>query len=424
MILPENGRIVVIDDKWKEVKGLISVLSKKGYSVVYFNGDDSTLPNKPIENVRVLFLDLELEGMSSIDSKSKISRILSNLSDIIGDNLYPHIIIAWTTHNKLFESLKKEYTKLKKGPVFWIDMDKTACQANDYDLSYINEKLESALIKQNFISLIILWENIIHKSTGQTVNAICNDLYEYNDSWNKNMLKIFLKLAEANAGKNLDVKSNVDVINNSFEIINSIFFDSVEQNYASDFKCKTSLFSKGKITSDIISKINSKLIISLSDNKILKPGSVVLHKFNCEDLMFIECENRYFRSEIEDKKENKKQCSVDDLKVNSKLIDLEVSPLCDFAQNKQVYNRFLKGIMFETKYREFFNKDAAYLYFSPDFHYKKHDYFFIVDFRFLRSAIMKSPVKSKVSFRIRKNLLVDIQAKMAGHINRPGVANL
>jgi hypothetical protein len=62
--------------------------------------------------------------MSSIDPKSKISRILSNLSDIIGNNSYPHIIIAWTTHDKLFESLKKEYIRQKKGPVFWINMDK------------------------------------------------------------------------------------------------------------------------------------------------------------------------------------------------------------------------------------------------------------------------------------------------------------
>jgi len=69
-------------------------------------------------------------------------------------------------------------------------------------------------------------------------------------------------------------------------------------------------------------------------------------------------------------------------------------------------------------------KHALFLYVSPAIHYKGKDYRMILDFRYFTSVKTDELKSTDVLFRIRKELLSDIQIKLSSHINRTGVLYL
>jgi hypothetical protein len=110
---------------------------------------------------------------------------------------------------------------------------------------------------------------------------------------------------------------------------------------------------------------------------------------------------------------------------NSIKIELNISPICDYAQNKMPCCRLLPGFLITEDNIEFLLKSNAFNYISDakiDFNGTK--YFFIFDFRLLHS-ITDSMTKKRVSnFKLRQQLLADIQLKLGSHINRAGVLYL
>lgn len=106
MNIPENGRVVVIDDVIKEALPLIQALSRHRIPVTYFDGELDTLPDEPIEEVRIVFLDIVL-GTEVQDEKSRISKVVGVLNKIVGDKNGPYLIIIWTKHHKLIDELNK-----------------------------------------------------------------------------------------------------------------------------------------------------------------------------------------------------------------------------------------------------------------------------------------------------------------------------
>ena len=74
MVLPTNGKVVVFDDKYEEVKALLTALSKQKIPYFYFYEEDgSDLPDTQIENVRLVFLDLLLVNDNSAKEENIIS---------------------------------------------------------------------------------------------------------------------------------------------------------------------------------------------------------------------------------------------------------------------------------------------------------------------------------------------------------------
>lgn len=106
----------------------------------------------------------------------------------------------------------------------------------------------------------------------------------------------------------------------------------------------------------------------------------------------------------------------------STLIELNVTPLCDYAQDKAILFRMLPGIIIDAAYREHFNTKSLYTYLSDaDFRLNGSDSLFLFDFRYLCS-IPKDELKKRVAtLRLKQQLLSDIQVKLSSHINRSGV---
>jgi hypothetical protein len=104
-----------------------------------------------------------------------------------------------------------------------------------------------------------------------------------------------------------------------------------------------------------------------------------------------------------------------------KYILLEVSPSCDYAQDKWKLHRVILGVMWPENDLKKIKKTADYIYFSPIFEVEGKIYKFVFDLRYLTTLSFGELKDKEPALRIRHDLLIDIQSKVAGHINRPGV---
>ncbi|MCP4129570.1 MAG: hypothetical protein GY754_01015 [bacterium] len=446
--LPEKGKIVIIDDKYEQIETLISVFTKKGLSVIYLNGQMDTLPEKPIDDIRLLFLDIELTT-GSVSDKNKVAKVIKILKKVVGSKTFPYVIVAWTRHEDLFEDVKlKAIEKDIVKPIKWLNMEKGQCQDGDgdFDFAVVSDKLKKELQKSGIFELFVLWENLVGGAANSIINDFCS-FYDYDEKWNDHLSGIIYKLAEAYSGKQLNLNDHSEILKDSLLAFNGAFIDILENNIKNGQYSNIQLVNDCKPDKKILSEINSKLHFVFEKSNKVQPGNIYKKKITLgrftENLYdFFAKDKRYkFLNKIiinhnEQYNKNddipyllfKEKCSqyYSDLKKDFLLIDLEASPSCDYAQNKWTNSRLLPGLMIPDKFSKFIRNHTDYLYCSSTFCFDQKQFVFVFDFRKLHSiSLSEIQGKKKVSiFRIRHDLLIDIQSSLSKHINRPGILSV
>ena len=114
------------------------------------------------------------------------------------------------------------------------------------------------------------------------------------------------------------------------------------------------------------------------------------------------------------------------------LVIAEVSPACDYAQNKVDVPRVLGGVLIPTeKLNKVQSHDYIYRSFGV-FHFDAEEisgmsegsYHFALNARFFTGVSIERLMERRSLFRIRRNTLVDIQAWLSRYGNRPGVITI
>jgi hypothetical protein len=104
-------------------------------------------------------------------------------------------------------------------------------------------------------------------------------------------------------------------------------------------------------------------------------------------------------------------------------IELNVSPICDYAQQKMPCCRILPGLLIKNNYP--IEKGNAFNYISDAvINFGEIDYLLVFDFKYLYSIQNAISKKRHSNFKLRQQLLADIQVKLGSHINRAGVLYL
>lgn len=253
MELPKTGSIVIIDDKINEALPLINTLSAEGVSICYFDGKRENYPQKPLDNIRMIFLDMHLDEVASASSvpKNIISTLMTGLNKVVSPESGPYAILVWSKHDSqhiqdFIDSIMGE-NGLQNKPISVLNMEKSECFERSYydnenevaatsETGYVNWKLKENglnIIKSKMQEQLKLvdafevfynWENGIRESAKETIQSI-NLLFENNsEEWNKNIKFYFIKLAKAYAGKTLGDTSN-DILRNVYYTLNDIASD-------------------------------------------------------------------------------------------------------------------------------------------------------------------------------------------------------
>lgn len=448
-IYPVNGSVVIVDDQIEEALPLMMALSKLDISYKYFSGKLDYLPEQPLSNVKIIFLDIQLEGMEGVQNdRTKLSTLANVINRIAGKNCLPYLIIAWTKHQELVNDLNN-YLENNK-PLLVLAITKDEVKKNgEFDIEEIRKKLEEEIRKSSSFQFFLIWQNMVNFSSIKVVNEIAS-IYSFNGEWDNNIKNILKLLAEAYAGK----QAENDMLKNAMMCFNNLYLDIIENNILSgipDFPID--IQEMNNLNDDEVKgELNRRLLISFEKSNSVVPGNIYEEndcfkfiKLNPQDIFQMvdvefkkkleECLKRVESGDCDEeikhafkifKKQMIECCSKPNFEYEDNkfsLVFLEISPFCDYAQKKWKMHRLLPGIVWPIEYERNL-KRANYIYKTPLFRINKKLLFYVFDIRYLTSLPLESLNNVNSNLRFRKELLNDIQAKIATHINRPGLTSV
>lgn len=427
MFLPINGRVAIIDDQLKHAEPLMKALSKKQVPFTYFSGDYNFLPieGENLNDIRVLFLDINLIDDGEHPDIVLKGKLIPVLKKVVSENNYPYVLIYWSRHQSKRDKdlIEKEifgkdlkdrkpiaYLSAIKSDFFNLKGDIT----DDYEdkIKGLFEKINLLISKSYSYSYLLNWENKVHISADKTLEEIFS-AYNKFENWEDNANYIFNKLGLSFSGSLYKAQNAEGKIKSSYNALSIVFSDTLERSLNNCSIDNPKILEVPNNIKDFESvfNINKKLLISEEVEPIHYSGTII---------------------EILDKKLNKEYENLLDiilLKTTKKdgiigswiNIWLNVTPLCDTVQGKIVFHRLVRGILVPKEFsKSFFSNEAIYI--SPSFTYKSNDYSIILDFRqFFTLPKLRKSKNRKSIFRIRQQILAEIQSKLARHINRQGV---
>ena len=449
-------------------------LSKLGIGAKYFTGDVEELPSGPIVGIRLLVLDLIL-GDSSPSPKQRLTQLMSVLGKLLPEHPDPLVIICWSNHPDLVEEFQKQLKKLRPNlkAVNVISMDKSKMVIQDsdnqggkaYDVTKIVEVIQSHVKDWQPLDLILEWEQHVHDAASQTTASLGNLISK--DSWQDGMKQMIGSLARASKGRALE-SSEKGILSGFFESLNPLHFDHLEQISQNAQRDNSSNFdSDSYLKTDPLEELQRArlnkmfLLPSINGATGAVPGNVYTESLWPIDntvsfpINHYAVELSHLVSDIFDE-QNHKDCKVildelfslekgsGDSKAKKKNLEktckelrkqlrkavkpivVEVTPSCDFAQNKNPICRLVAGTIVPAEWKECIKDKALYLKtIGPILVKDTSDPAFIVLNAHYTFGLPKKFLEKPVAIaRMRHQLLVDVQAWLASHTSRPGVISL
>jgi hypothetical protein len=535
LLLPKDGSIVIIDDKYSEAKPLLDILSKNGHPSIYFDGDLNNLPqNKSTENlnlqrVRIVFADIQLK--QALPEEQYVSLIIEHLNSLISENNGPYVLIVWSAKEAQFADGLKErieaeefkrkpiaFIRLNKGDFFKnkikenIDLDsfreEIETRFSKDDINFILEKIKESFPDENYyicdsaalkrislrirkelknyeaFELLIKWEYLVNNAATRLTSEFAA-IHRTDKYWDYNFRNIISRFAQAQVGSFLKDLDNKDFVKAAFKTINAAFSDYLDNEvtslisltskelasykqsgYAKEeegkyykilwnnymhYELYIDSIKKGgnqkkiealsgianndlplkellsKMASDYINinpELNTKLNIDLKTQFPFQPGvayEIILESESKRRFL----KETYFSVDFFEKKQDNKYKFTDD-EINSiKFIELEISPNCDFANNKWLKHRTVSGILYPSyliKKEKIQGGDSIYDGFPP-LKINGMIVSLVLSFKLLKSFdISKGKKRSKkFLFKIKEQPMADIITRMASHATRIGL---
>lgn len=430
MNIPITGRIAIVDDNIKQVMPLMNILSQRQIAYSYYSGDYSYLPNDDTKNndIRLLFLDINLIDDAEHPEKELKAKLVPVLKKVISPNNYPYVIIYWSRHEHIKKMIEEDIFVNDipdRKPISYLSASKSDFVNFDGELtddfeekivdlfSQINGKIET----YPSYKYLLKWENKLHVSADDTLKEIFSEFKDSKD-WSNYSSYIIEKLAKAQMGKRYLNAEATERLKSSYLAFNSIFVDTLESSIFNDLleniilNCEESKVDKDKV----VKTINTKLLISKANSQSKvnsdQPGAVIHFK------RFRNHYDEILNSICPNTKNNEKIKNL--IKEGWRKIGVIVTPTCDYVQNKNKFNRLVKGILIDNQYLKHVDKSEA-IFVSPVFDFEDKKYNLVLDFRYFTTINSKGLSKITQLFKLRTILISEIQSKLARHISRQGI---
>ncbi len=449
MILPENGSVVVVDDQVNEAMPLLQSLAKKHIPAIYFEGGNpDALPEIPLKNIRLLFLDLNLTKRISNDEQSIKSSLFVNIKKIVSEENGPYVLVVWSTKEDLYsnildklfgnslKSLKPSIKlSLSKGNYFKRNEKNKLVPKQDF-LEKLDKKIKEELQNLGSLTLLMAWQNIINGASGEIIRELTS-FYDDHDNWNENLSELFKRLAKARLEDHLDATDVPGIAKNCLFTLNGTFadvlasgirnrdFSGLELQFKPTEENKSSQKPKKKKKQEptfhekrereISSKINSKLHLEKDiEDSLVQPGNIYSFDSDWPEGIRMDAKTICGKDVWG---------SISEQNIKLEHVFIEVTPYCDFSNRKFSMYRLLPGVLWPVEF-DLKSSLPANIYDSPSFFWDGRCYKIVFDFKYLQSLPTKDFNPGPPYFRIRSGLLFDIQSKMANHISRPGVISV
>lgn len=361
----------------------------------------------------------------------------------------PYVIIAWTQYPVLIDLFKKEIMKSDyiPKPLAIIDLEKSGCMQS---LNKIKNKIKEKINDKELIEILLQWENhatcssydVLNKLADISKQAISKEKKSYDEfssEWNSELEKHIYLIAKSYLGKN--IRENKNLLMSAQFALTPIF------QYHIEYRIKDEIKTFGNLTKKIFSNNTKKhtpkerasmntffLLTTKKLFKGIKPGSIypyskVFDKFKCKEKGCYTNKIKVDKSELvgefyyEDlKKYNKRKELIKQVKI----IMMEITPECDYAQQNMRGGKFVFGVLWpETlsgtkSMDEKIRSKANYIYNPLPIIYKEKIYYLTFNSRYFFNVSLDLFNNIEPILVARKELLVDVQHWFSKHISRPG----
>lgn len=441
-------RSIVIDDKEDEVKPLIEGLNKLGIPFNYYK-TNLNLSHAPLNGVRIVFLDFNLNTTSANNAKTIYSDIDYYLRNLISKENGPYILIVWSTikewqnYQEVWDYFSSEIVKsdLPK-PIAVIDLNKPR---NQDSFNKVISAIQENIDLKNIINILLQWEMFGKESLNETLKKILSvkgpfqNIDDYKDKISKKVENDFYNLSKSEMGQKLK-QDNFSILTCSQMLLNDFFKEHSDNRIISCADYDKSLVqkifqNKQNYGIDEKSEMNSLFCLEYK-NTFLKPGAFYSIKLSSEDNSPIDftatnsqhilkhfpnskLKSELFLSLYDGKNKTSKDKKIRKKKQEATIpVVCEITPECDYAQNKQKSARFVMGLAVPVKTKILTN--TKYLYKSPILDIFNGKYILVLNANFIITINISEFRKNKPIFSCRKPFLFEIQHWFANHASRPG----
>jgi hypothetical protein len=439
----EDTKVIIVDDKPEEVKILFDLLNKNKIAYNYYSGSKPGLPGSPFSAVRIIFLDFVLwtDGQSE---KTKISTLMGVMKKILGPANGPYIVLLWTKHAELIEAFKSalmsEATLPK--PVKIIDLDKNEC-LKKHNLGVLKRSINEKFNDNEIAKLILHWERQSNNAATDVLATLAEisrpdsgtttTFDDYSRTWNRNLEGHCYKFAEAALGKNLTKPKDMLI---AIQTIMSILF---QDHFESVVRRDPGPFSPlvGRLTRpsdhyriDLKGKLNTFFLLSTGVSRGSHPGNIYTYRniWPHVNKGKLKLGVRKILQEFSNSSDIINDDRFGQLCAACIPVFIEITPVCDFAQQNQKTERFLLGILWPvdgSRQRQNYidqqmKSKADFLYPILPVRYNDKSYNLTFNSRWLFTANLRALKQIRPILRARNELLVDIQHWFANHFSRPG----
>lgn len=430
-----SAEAIIVDNTEQELSEIHQKLgSIKLPAIPYLYSVDEE-PERLNPGVRFCFLDIHILEGAGADNLSNYSAMQEFLSGVLSADNGPYIVVAWTKDKNIFEEFKAYLT----------DPDRMAECPRPIDVVCVDKfnpveapAVIDAVINQNpEFKALLDWERTVRQSAARTIDA----LYAVSYTTETEMNQIMKALGHSSIGH-----SNLE--GNVFMGINEALMPILKDHQthcldASDVwdtlidtpQDRIANATKGKIAPTL----NAHLWYEYGEQIDRKmPGAIV--EINHEDLKalypeigaedidllgsMLRCEKKTSHSDfmvfIEE--------AIREEKVQSTFHLLELTPCCDFAQEKVLRSKYLIGIKLrgEKKKLDKFkaSNDSVYITNTVSLQGDDMPSRFAFCSNYVLTIAHNSLDSYPCNYRMREQLFTVLQSHYARHVTRSGLIEL
>lgn len=451
---------LIIDDSANEIEELLAFLIRKDIWVKHLTPEEiGNRGTEKFRNRRIIFLDLFL--VDSDTQIGNIARIRRILRDTFGKNFGTYGIVLWTKHLEHLNDFRSKIAldeELYMLPLFIVGMDKSKyLAARTFD--GVMEDLELELKNNSAATFFIKWSTFITKGRDNAVMNIYGLEKNY-EHQSENIKFLLFQLAKNFSGIPIDkigthnitqdaVKAFCDLLN--YEILSAcsednFLFEGITEllyKYVINHDCyEYSSNNHIHINNDNNKFYKNSTIITISDKR-LTPQKEAVEYLNkaivrmyseINSKLLIDCKNLKQDVVIPGNiysvlVDSHFKISDDKLPPNATPIVIEVTPPCDFSNDKKGgISRIVSGFICD------YSMDVIKSHVKGDYMYKEFwpiqvdntsPKIIAFDFKYFGSLAenhLKNDRQYKLLFRAKDKLFADILQKLSSHTARLGLA--
>lgn len=336
---------VVIDDQADHIIEITTAFASKGISTLPIHYKDPTSAYKLCSDAaavgpRVIITDIQMREGGATPTTADIANVTRCLKEIASKINGPYVILAWTSVPASFVQLKDYVTRAFgtdiQMPVYFDRICKNECKPDGiaFNAEIILQKFSDHLDAQKQMKALMHWEKSVLSAAAYSVNELIEQ------DTGLSLGKTLYALANQVAGANLNNHEAI-AVNEALIYVLKDKLSFLALNDTSQKIWGEALRGQAGTTLSYLEKAQLNSLLHFDDNidtSIICPGDIwVINKqINFFNLLSSNSEAAHqvalFKREIHDSP-------------NSQVICMEISPACDFSNNKKPFKTLALGML-------------------------------------------------------------------------------